>query len=146
MPQHAPPPETDILCAHCGYGLNGLPDTGLCPECGQPIADSTTADPRTLPPWETTDGSANPRFFRTTRQIISSPAQFFRALATRQDERATRQFAERQHWLSAAIIGLATAIHMDLFSRLPPYVFAAFSAIPLVMLTSLSLKAITRLA
>ena len=43
MPQHAVPAETDILCAHCGYALNGLPQTGLCPECGEPIADSTTA-------------------------------------------------------------------------------------------------------
>jgi hypothetical protein len=25
------------VCTHCGYHLRGLPETGTCPECGQPF-------------------------------------------------------------------------------------------------------------
>ena len=146
MPQHAVPAETDILCAHCGYALNGLPQTGLCPECGQPIADSTTADPRTLPPWETTDGTATQRFLSTTKQVITNPATFFRTLATRGDENVSRGFADAQHWLSAALLGIASAFHMDLFWSTTVNHFALIAALPLVMITWAMLKGITKLA
>lgn len=31
-------------CAHCGYDLLGLPQTGICPECGSTIGDSVLRD------------------------------------------------------------------------------------------------------
>lgn len=29
-----------LLCERCGYIIEGLPETGACPECGRPIAES----------------------------------------------------------------------------------------------------------
>jgi hypothetical protein len=36
----APPPHEPLLlqqCGQCGYSLTGLPDRGICPECGHPF-------------------------------------------------------------------------------------------------------------
>ncbi len=104
------PADDDILCAHCGYTLNGLPDTGRCPECGEWIADSTTADIRQPPAYETTG-----RFWQTTAKIIFTPARFFRSLNTRGDEIPARRFSRRHHILAAILLGLAVGSHMKGF-------------------------------
>lgn len=36
-------PGPDSLCENCGYALKGLRPEGDCPECGQPIAESSPA-------------------------------------------------------------------------------------------------------
>ncbi len=42
---HTIPPTVDPLrlshCGGCGYALNGLPDVGVCPECGKPYDQET---------------------------------------------------------------------------------------------------------
>lgn len=156
MPPNASvPAETDVLCAHCGYALNGLPDSGRCPECGEPIADSTTADVRTLPPWEADDGSPRQRFFRTTQQIITRPAAFFRSLATRAPAHASQRFANLQHRINAVLLGLAFAIHTEWswdtqnFNQLSPLlsiVLKLFLPVVTILVVWLALKGITRLA
>lgn len=151
MPQHAVPLETDILCEHCGYGLNGLPDTGLCPECGEPIADSTTADRRTLPPWESGEGSTWSRFFRTSEGVILSPPTFFRHLQTRPAHDHSAAFISRQHWLCSILFGITAACHSDIVDLIPSYGNTIFDAygllIPVfILLARGSLWAITRLA
>jgi len=114
MPQNASvPAETDTLCEHCGYGLNGLPTDGLCPECGQPIADSTTGDGRTLPTWETETATPTSRFIRTTRQIIFSPARFFRNLTTRAPLDRPRAFSNVHQWIQAVLLGATAALHFQ---------------------------------
>ena len=150
------PAETDILCEHCGYGLNGLPTDGRCPECGEPIADSTVEDGRAMSPWESGEGSASQRFIRTTRQVIFSPANFFRHLQTRPPRDLSPSFASRQHWLSSILFGLTGAIHaeiMGLFdfdflntSVVTHWLFVILSIPVLVVLVRLSLRVITSLA
>jgi hypothetical protein len=152
MPLNADvPAETDILCEHCGYGLNGLPTDGRCPECGEPIANSTTADGRSLPPWETGSGSRGRRFVRTTLGVILSPARFFRHLQTRTPDDRSRGFASRQHWLSAVLFGCTTAVHADTMGLLddlpgPRHAPALYLLPVFILAVRLALHGITRLA
>ncbi len=152
MPQHADaPPETDILCEHCGYGLNGLPTGGLCPECGQPIADSTVADGRVLPAWESS-GPAMARFVRTARAVILSPADFFRQLQTRAAIDGSQSFAFRARILAAVPLGLTAVLHADAMrqlsfdSRHNEFLTVMVLAPFLILLTFLVLTGVTRLA
>ena len=92
MRREVVPAPTDILCESCGYLLNGLPDTGNCPECGAPVAESTTASPRHLPAWERTDGTPARRFQSTFFSLLRSPGTFFRDLSIYGDVNRARQF------------------------------------------------------
>ena len=106
------PAEHELLCEHCGYGLNGLPTVGLCPECGEPVADSTTADGRGLPPWERPKLSGLARLVQTTRGVVFSPRQFFRRMLARAHLGRSRVFAMVQHWLAAYFFSIAIVIHL----------------------------------
>lgn len=86
------PAPTDVLCERCGYVLNGLPDTGNCPECGLPVAESTVASPRRLPAWETGTDHPGARFWATARFVLSAPKQFFRTLQAHGDPARSRRF------------------------------------------------------
>jgi hypothetical protein len=151
MPQNASvPAETDTLCEHCGYGLNGLPTGGLCPECGQPIADSTTDDGRTLPAWES-GGSRWSRYFRTTRGVVLTPADFFRHLQTRVEHDESGSFVSMQHGVAAVLLGLTAAIHFDAMGLFQSngtseIVFLSIFSPFLMILTYLSLTGVTRIA
>lgn len=102
----------DILCESCGYTLNGLPAGGNCPECGTPVAASTTQSGRALPAWET-----DHRFLATSRQVVFKTNHFYRTLVTRVGEsnhRAAYAFALR-HWLLAGLlVALASGLHYTL--------------------------------
>jgi hypothetical protein len=143
------PAEADILCEHCGYGLNGLPTDGRCPECGEPIADSTTDDGRVPPAWED-GGSTLARFLRTTKQVILAPANFFRHLQTRTDSDASPWFINQQHWISSLFFGLTAAVHTDSMGftdDLPGGHLAIFYVAAIaILLARLTLHFITRLA
>jgi hypothetical protein len=113
------PAETSVLCESCGYTLDGLPTTGQCPECGAPIAQSTTSDGRKSPPWEsiTHDHGTLWRFFSTTWAVLLRPCKFYRTLATRTSDQAAFKFA-RIHWtLSAFFLAGALAIHAFWYER-----------------------------
>src|SRR5438874_2563719 len=101
------PAETDLLCEGCGYTLNGLPETGNCPECGKPIRESIGSQ-RLVPQWEDIPSRIWQRsFIATSVQIIFHPAHFYRTLATRGDTSLAFRFAQR-HWLiSSFLLGLA---------------------------------------
>jgi hypothetical protein len=112
------PAETDLLCEGCGYTLNGLPQSGNCPECGKPIAQSIGTQ-RIVPPWE---HALWPRrgglFLDTTWQIIFHPARFYQTLATRRQTRPAFRFAQR-HWIIASVfLGLAAGVHVTWYSNL----------------------------
>jgi hypothetical protein len=102
------PADTDLLCEFCGYTLNGLPDTGNCPECGQPIRDSGGST-RHLAAFE-----AHPSlrtFLQTTGAALFRPGAFFRGLATRQTSAAASWFSRTHRGLAALLFSMAVSGH-----------------------------------
>lgn len=65
-------------CEHCGYGLTGLPASGLCPECATPVGRSLPQH-RDLPaaPPAPVRGAM---FLPLLRAAFNSPRVFFRRL------------------------------------------------------------------
>lgn len=66
-----------LLCESCGYGLRGLHLAEVCPECGQPIADSLTHH-RTGPAWQTQMNLRNG--LSVASSVLRSPKRFFRGM------------------------------------------------------------------
>jgi hypothetical protein len=150
------PELSEVLCFSCGYVLDGLPETGLCPECGNPISASLGAD-RQPPDWETAERPHRiSAFLRTSARIIFRPGDFYRTLNVRGPIDSARRFA-RFHWLiSALLFGVAGAAHAIWFSYfvagwlpdVPGGKVALFAALAL-LLTALAfgfLDFITRVA
>lgn len=106
-----------MLCESCGYTLDGLPATGRCPECGLEIAKSLAGSGRSLPAWEQSNRPRLMGFLSTTGSIIGRPKHFYRTLATRRDDRKPLRFAQI-HWaLSAILLAIALAVHVDWYQR-----------------------------
>ncbi|MEM0913644.1 MAG: hypothetical protein AAGK09_03445 [Planctomycetota bacterium] len=66
-----------LLCESCGYPLGGLADASMCPECGDPVAESNPAR-RGGPAWER-DPSVLGWCF-TVAAMLRRPGQSFREL------------------------------------------------------------------
>jgi hypothetical protein len=105
------PETTDLLCEACGYVLKGLPDTGRCPECGTPIADSI-GNHRQPPAWELAQRGG---FLRTTAQVLFHPTHFYRTLAVRGPVPPAHRFARVHWWISAALFATAAFLHGALY-------------------------------
>ena len=115
------PELSEVLCTKCGYVLDGLPQTGNCPECGQPIAQSLGGE-RIPPQWESADGPGKiAGFFSSTLQIIFRPSYFYRTLTVHGPLEPARAFAGL-HWrLAAVLFALSGATHAIWFSyRIAP--------------------------
>jgi hypothetical protein len=153
-------PETnDILCESCGYVLNGLPDSGRCPECGSPIRDSL-GENRAPPSWEALPvGTASKLigFWKTSAAIILTPSAFYRTFTARGPTATARAFAQWHWWMAAILFALTTATHWTWYSFKvqgvrPPAGFGGALgifielAIGLTLLTYLALDLVTRLA
>lgn len=100
----------DPLCERCGYALNGLPEGGNCPECGDPTERSAPSH-RGPADWER-PGNPVLSFISTSRAVIFHPTRFYRSLATRMDRRRSIWFANL-HWLIVSIL-FSTAIYLHL--------------------------------
>jgi len=144
------PAETDILCEDCGYTLNGLPESGRCPECGKPMAESLGTR-RTGPPWEMPGVRPLRAFVSTTLQVLFRPTNFYRTLRTRPNFSAARSFA-LLHWLLAsAMFAAAAYIHSgwyfgSIFPRDTPALLRLSMFILLGVVTYLLLFGVTVLA
>jgi hypothetical protein len=149
------PELSEVLCYSCGYVLDGLPQTGVCPECGNPISASLGAD-RQPPEWETADSKhRSSAFIRTSSKIIFKPGDFYRTLNVRGPLEPARRFA-RIHWgIAATLFGVTASIHElsfgDPLRWLPDVpggrlsIFAVL-ALPLMIAGYVGLELITRLA
>jgi hypothetical protein len=64
LPTPPPPPTVlgDLPCRKCSYNLRTLPTTGVCPECGTPVAESIRSDRL---------ADADPHWLRTIRLGVS---------------------------------------------------------------------------
>jgi len=96
--------EYTLLCERCGYVIEGLPDGGNCPECGEPIAESLPAA-RAGSPWQREPGEA--AWLRTAWRTLTHPRRTAAELRVQPDVRFGL-FAH--HVLAAAVLaGLAVA-------------------------------------
>jgi hypothetical protein len=118
MPRVAPrvPELSEILCASCGYVLDGLNQAGQCPECGKPIIESIGED-RVPPAWEAADSSHRYKaFIRTSLGIILRPKNFYRTLNVRGSLESARRFAKVHWWMASILFGIAGATHAVWFN------------------------------
>jgi len=141
------PAETDVLCEGCGYTLNGLPETGNCPECGRAIEPSLGAG-RGLSRFEIRPSFKS--FIETTLAVLFAPRAFYETLATRVDTPQAAVFARWHRALASAVLFFAVLSHTttlgigtNLQTNLPLLVVACLGA---PLLIYLSLAVVTRLA
>jgi hypothetical protein len=102
------PAETDLLCEACGYTLNGLPDGGNCPECGQPIEQSIAPIVRQPSAWE-----RDRAFLATTAEAIFRPSRFFRNTTTRGESGAALRFGTIHTAIASALFAGAGVLHFS---------------------------------
>jgi hypothetical protein len=118
MPRVAPrvPELSEILCASCGYVLDGLNQAGQCPECGKPIIESIGQD-RVPPAWEAADDSHRAKaFIQTSSEIIFRTKNFYRTLNVRGSLESARRFAKWHWWIASLFFGIAGATHAVWFN------------------------------
>jgi hypothetical protein len=133
------PADSDILCESCGYTLNGLPESGNCPECGQPIAQSRSGDGRSLSEYEI---DSNSKTFRSTsRAILAHPRDFFRRLSVRSNTPEAAAFARRWRVIAAVLFSLALFGHVLWMSQIGIFPYpgivlgiTAALAVPVILL------------
>src|SRR5215212_9708813 len=134
------PDESHLLCEYCGYTLSGLPENGMCPECGREIAQSLPTL-RKEPSWET--GREGFRaFIDTTIMVLFRPTHFYRTLVTRASVQSARRFAWI-HWIVTSVLfgltaqrhaiwyhrNLSAGLNFDQWWMLPALVVLTFTAL-----------------
>jgi hypothetical protein len=103
------PDPAALLCEKCGYDLTGLPESGNCPECGTPVADSL-GENRAPPAWEQRPSPAT--FLSTTAAALFRPRRFYKTFSTRHQTPLQPLFAH-VHWAVASLLlGTAATFHL----------------------------------
>ncbi len=138
LSRQPPPVASDTLCESCGYLLNGLPDSGNCPECGTPVSHSTAALHRHPPAWES--GSRS-RFFSTFSAVITRRRAFFQNLSLHADTRRSRYFAliclSLSAWMNLKTIA-AHYLVLELLSVAPTWASLLFMLLALLLFAILA--------
>jgi hypothetical protein len=116
------PAETDLLCEHCGYTLNGLPLDSRCPECGNLIADSSTSH-RQPSAWDQSKDLATGLrgFFQTTAAVLLWPNRFFRHLTVQESRIGSMTFAFAHWMVISMLLGSAIRVHILLNTQIGPW-------------------------
>jgi hypothetical protein len=144
------PSPTDLLCESCGYTLNGLPETGNCPECGTPIVQSTRDDNRRPAPFEVAPSAST--FAKTTALILLSPRKFYRGLTVRNPSPQAARFSLLHRLLTGKLLIAVLLIHLQITGTLsgivvgPSVLFHFVVAIAIAALVVPSLKWVSLLA
>ena len=94
-------PSSDSLCENCGYQLQGLKIDQTCPECGDPINNSTPSHRPGLP-WQNKI-SVN-TWWSTCAQMLIKPGKSFRRLKIGRSNFSDRIF------LGTFVFGLAITV------------------------------------
>ncbi|MGA2499327.1 MAG: hypothetical protein ABSH20_16430 [Tepidisphaeraceae bacterium] len=155
MNRSAEVPLSDaLLCEACGYNLTGVPRDGLCPECGQAIAESLPSL-RRPPVWETAERPGYRQWLATSSAVILHTNRFFRQLAPRGDMERAARFARWHELLVCALFGLCLTLQLRWMLILPSRysltnsaasVVAAVAMVPLIFACVVVLRLATRLA
>ncbi|MBC8105134.1 MAG: hypothetical protein H7Z14_00970 [Anaerolineae bacterium] len=153
MPRVAPvvPAESDLLCEKCGYTLNGLPESGNCPECGEQIVASTHEDGRSLSPYEVAPSARS--YWKTSIAILLHPKRFYRSVFSRHQTHEALRFSLINLRIAALLFALAAVGHA-IFILNTRWSYVTWKHVPAwVLLTAvfalgayLLLKSIQRLA
>lgn len=129
------PASTDLLCEKCGYLLNGLPDDGVCPECGTPVAASTVASPRHPPAWEAGTDRPVGRFQFTAFSVLTHPKRFFRTMTAHGDAGRSIKFG-RLALLPALLLNSKTIImHFSIIRIAWPSMLPVGVLLPIFIVT-----------
>ncbi|HEY0008869.1 MAG TPA: hypothetical protein VGB55_09110 [Tepidisphaeraceae bacterium] len=139
MKRPTPPAPNDVLCEACGYTLNGLSESGNCPECGTPVAFSTTESPRRPPAWEQSGiRSGVARFSRTAAAVLLHPSSFGQTISVHQDVRRSKSLAWICLIVTAYLNTKTIIVHEALTGVLtlggPMVVIGGFVLLPIVSL------------
>lgn len=141
------PAENSILCEYCGYTLDGLPIDGNCPECGKPVALSTTEDGRQPAEFDRPGKGRWLRFLRTAAGVTFRPSHFFRHTTARDEGSAAFTFAMVFWIVSAALFGAAAYLHSSWYATMTGWTFVRWPfLIALIVATFFGLWGITNLA
>lgn len=106
--------DRTLLCEDCGYVVEGLPEPGVCPECGTPLAESLP-ERRVGSPYQQ-DPSPRNRL-RTAVRTLRSPIALYRLV--RVDARRCRQLLYRNLLIAALLAWLPSAIMWITFAAVP---------------------------
>lgn len=149
-----PPAETDLLCEHCGYILNGLEGgQGHCPECGEPTRDSVEPGRRVDSPIETEWSRRT--FWLTTRRILLRKRRFFRETRTRGEHPNVARFGRMHRVLSGICLGVAGGFHAAWMAETRGWIIRwdgtslavlAVATVVMAIVAVLTLLLVTRLA
>ncbi|MFN0012876.1 MAG: hypothetical protein ACKVS8_14680 [Phycisphaerales bacterium] len=98
-----------LLCEFCGYCIEGVPETGNCPECGRAIYDSLP-ERRTGSPWQR---RANNRGARNTwRWAVRRPERLFGRIRIDRDTSWSLRHRSARHaasWFCLPLLGQGMA-------------------------------------
>lgn len=130
--QRTVPADSDVLCERCGYTLNGLPESGNCPECGSPIAESTINDGRTLSEYELSPSART--FWKTTMRVLFDTKRFYRTLESRADTTLAGGFARRNRAMASLLFALCATGHLLWIADIGVYGRRVFTPVQLAAL------------